>query len=259
VEGCAREGEGIELPYRMRISPGNVLFVQGREYRSDVSITWEPGDSVRINGLAVFPVPKPPPKQIPENDLENTYGAVPFIVDLVEQGETWREAAHQYNSRRRAFDDKALRVYGSVFEITGSKDVATEAVVDSMDRLLLDPAFEIRHGDATVVVKWDGLPWEASYYLHENYLQSKVVAEPRELVGKEEVIAFIQSIAKRLEGRGGGTWMEVISTSHITFGGRKVQEALDQIEDAVQGKPSDGPIPDSEVELIVGMRRGVQN
>jgi hypothetical protein len=152
----------------------------------------------------------------------------------------------------------AQRVYNSVFEATGSKAKATEAVLDSMDRDLLDPSHEIRHGDGTIIVKQEGLSGEYFLFLHNDYLQSLVETKPRKPLDEEEVNAFVESIAKVLEGRVDGTWMVVLSTGRAVFSGGAVKRALDQIESAEQGRPSEGPLPEREVERILRMRGGVQ-
>jgi hypothetical protein len=131
-------------------------------------------------------------------------------------------------------------------------------LLDSMDRELLDPSHEIRHADGDIVVKWEGLPWEDFHFLHNDYLQSLVETKPRQPLDEEEVNAFVESIARRLEGRVGGTWMVVLSTGRAVFSGGAVRRALDQIENAEQGKPSEGSLPDSEVERIVRVKGGVQ-
>lgn len=258
IQGCSGEGEETEFPYSMTIAPGNVLFVQGHEYHGEVWVTWEPGDSVRIDGYAVLPTPKSPPKQLSDSILARTYGNVPSVDSLVEKGATWHEAVNQYESRVTAFFRNAHRVYDNVFEVTGSKSKATQAVLDSMDTDLLDPGHETRYADGTIIVKWEGLPCEAVLYLHNDYLSSKEPVHPSRRFDESEVQAFVKSVAMRLEGRAGGVWMDVFSSGHTTLGGREVKKALNQIENAEQGEPCEGPMPERDVDLIVRVKAGGQ-
>ncbi len=143
LAGCASDDEGIVFPYTVAIAEGNHLFVMGHHFTGVVAFTWEPGDSVRVVGMAVYPIPKAQPKQISEERLEKLYGNVPFLKALVEQGSTWKEAAHLYSVRQTSLELDAMRMYFRKLESTGSPEAATRIVLDSLDRSIFDPDFEI--------------------------------------------------------------------------------------------------------------------
>ena len=65
---CQVEVPDIEFPYVLRIAEGNVLFVHGHEYRDSVIFTYEPGDSLRMEGMAILPPPPFPSEPMSEEN-----------------------------------------------------------------------------------------------------------------------------------------------------------------------------------------------
>jgi hypothetical protein len=256
IAGCGSSEHPIQFPVSFEIAEGNHLFVMGRHFVGPVTLTWEPGDSVRVEGMAIHPVPEGPPREISEEELERIYGTVPFIVDLVESGATWKEAARSYNELRTGIEMDAIRRYGRVLWSSGSEEVATKSVVDSLDTSLFDPDFEITWSPGYVVVKWDGMWYQAEFRLHQEAKFPGARKRVREPISEDDASAFTRSIMHRLGGDLGGVRMEVFSTGHVTLSGAAVGKALNQIEQSDHGKLVEGPLFDPDLELILEMKGG---
>ena len=61
-----------------------------------MTIDWAPGDTFRVNGLALLPKPLTAPVQRSDAMLELMWGKVPFVQQLVESGLTLRDAARTF-------------------------------------------------------------------------------------------------------------------------------------------------------------------
>jgi len=163
--GCSAEqedlGQYLEFPYTIKIAPENRLYVHGHEITGEAVCTWAPGDTMRINGLAVLPTPRSPEKVIPEERLEEVYKGVPFVRLLVEGGSTWAEAVEAFSEKIDQLYLEAGNRYWDVLERTGSDELAVEAVLDSLDHALLDPESEPRVVNRRLMLDYTGLGREA--------------------------------------------------------------------------------------------------
>ncbi|HVP58626.1 MAG TPA: hypothetical protein VMU02_11055, partial [bacterium] len=155
--GSPTQTEQLKFPYLLKIGAGNVLIVHGRQMSGSVTITWAAGDTVRINGVGVYPPPRVPPKQFSEQELADVYGKVPLVRDIVKTGATWHVAVAKYNERREDLGLRMNMLYWAVMDSTGSHGAAARAVLDSVDRSLLTPGSEPRVSRSSLIVDWDGM------------------------------------------------------------------------------------------------------
>ena len=201
--------------------------------------------------MAVYPVPSPPPKEIPETRLQEVYSEVPYVNDLVGRGVTWREAVRLYNSETRELEVEAMKRYFRVLDATGSSEVATRAAVDSLDTSLFDPDFDIEWEPGGITVKYEGMRWLADINLHQPAVLLPDSARRPPPVSEEDALAFLKAVAGRLSGDLGGSWMEVFSNHHFTLSGAAVRKALAQIEHSSPDSLADGPLCDRDLALIL--------
>jgi hypothetical protein len=246
---CQDEVPAIEFPYVLRIAEGNVLVVHGRVFRDSVTFTWEPDDSLRIEGLAVMPSPPVPPKTYTEERLAEIYGDVPFIVDLVGQGYTWDAAVEQYDVRILQIRSWMLETYRAVMDSTGSYEEAKKAVLDSVDRSLFEDG----------VAPWIGqfmikAPWQGGFVEYIPLKEREPFTPPPEEIPspREKAVRYTVSVSRWLGRRGATPWVTVVDRRGIErMSGENAREALNQIERAGWGESVEGPLDEFTLEEIL--------
>jgi hypothetical protein len=251
VAGCGATESELEFPYKLKIADGNHLFVMGRHLGGDVILTWEKGDSVRIEGMAVYPSPRPPALPLPADVLEETYGRVPFIVGLVNEGTSWAEASDRYEARRRDLGTHAKEVYRKALDSGVSEEAASQVALDSLDISLFDPSFDIDVRPAAIIVRWKGLPGLSVFMLDQEPGEPRAKPDGPQAITEGDAMAFLKAVSGRLEGRTVGRWMEVFSTHHFTVSGAAVGKALDQIARSRPDSLAGGPLCDHDLALIL--------
>ncbi len=251
---CADKETALQSPCTIKIAPGNYLFVAGHEFHGEVVCTWAAGDTLRIEGIPVLPR-RIPPFTLSETRLEEIYGKVPYVLDLVQKGTTWHEAVDQYHQETRKVELTARRVYWRVRETSGSGKLASQAVLDSLDRSLIDPSVEPTAGYSEISFKWAGLPGTGSF------LFGSTPPPPDSLRGRPWTLTekraseFLSTLAMDL-GNDPGPVMIVLAPGGLTLVGKAVEKALSQIEAAEKGESAKGPLHDKEMEAIIAVRRG---
>jgi hypothetical protein len=255
---CDDGKELVEFPYVIKIAPKNILFVDGHEFHGEVLCTWEPGDSLRIEGIPVLPRRPPPipgqPKRT-EEDFRRQYGEVPVVLELVEAGATWREAAKAYSRRIEKFVDDAKRAYWKVLEATGSEELAVQAVLDSVDRTLLDPSEEPRVFPSGMGFRLQGRRGGYSVAFGEKPPWEMPTLEEIQKVTHEKASEYTRGVARHL-GNTRTACLEVPAAGLTVLGRGVVKRALRQIEEAEKGNMVDGPLPERELKLILMVREG---
>ena len=252
--------ESVEFPYAVRIAPQNMLFVDGHEFHGEVVFSWEPGDSLRIEGIPVLPR-RPLPEalrqpELSEEFLRRRYRRVPFVMERVEQGRTWGEAVSEYRPVKSAICREIDETYWRLVESTGSHDAAALALLDSLDRgivdLLVDPQVfswgmnVLLKGDSAMVsvAFGDEPPWE------------RPTLEDIQRVTYEKASDFTRGMARNLSDI--TVTCLVVAPGRTDFGRGVVNRALKQIEEAEKGNMVEGPLPERELMLIL-MVRGVNS
>ncbi|MFH1311654.1 MAG: hypothetical protein ABIJ00_00350 [Candidatus Eisenbacteria bacterium] len=152
----------IEFPYVLKIAPGNVLVVYGHVIRNEVLVTWEPGDSLRVEGLPILPKPSVPRIVLSEHGLAKTYGRVDYVRERVDSGYTWRQATDASFQKRHEEIQSARAVYATVIDSTGSHEKAARAVSNSFDRSLLRPGYE-----PVVTLTHTSVEWQGGFTDHD--------------------------------------------------------------------------------------------
>lgn len=246
----------LEFPHRLRIAPGNVLFVHGHEFRDEIVFTWQEGDTLRIEGLPVLPPPSAPTSRLADDRLESLYGEVPYVQNLVAEGHSWRDAASAYNLRRGEFAKTLERVFWNALAVSGSESLAVKAVRDSMDWTIVSPSPEPK-----VTARGVGLAWKGMKYWYSIGFSDTPPDGPPTPGTTRYTEKYIKSIVRGISERLGGEietrWMEIISGGHTTLGGESVAEALRQIQEAENGRSIEGPLTERELLQILQVRGGV--
>ena len=94
----------VTLPLEFEVHPANRLYLFGERVYS-VRLTAEPGDSLRLNGVAILPLSKKgmfPEGKLTEVTYLRLYGEVPLVRKLMASGSTAAEAAEEYLAERKA-------------------------------------------------------------------------------------------------------------------------------------------------------------
>jgi hypothetical protein len=249
------KGEDIAFPYVLWIAEGNVLFVHGHEYRDSVVFTWEPGDSVRIDGMAVLPARPRPPRVPRDAELIRAFGDVPLVVLMVESGATWQEAAGEYERRMHRSIRLATRRFWEVFDSTGSYETAGEAAVKSIDRSLLDSERETKMiGRKMMIVNWEGLLPDMRLDLSERPFVGPL---PEREITHRKAAGLVRRIGPPLDGTLGSPWVVVIDHGgEMIVSGETAGEAIRQVESARRGETTEGPLHMDEIEEILKVGGG---
>jgi len=245
--------QGAEFRYTLTIAPGNYLFIYGHKFEGDVVCTLEPGDSVRIGGLPVYPRRPAPPRVFSEEEVREAFGEVTFVQDRVREGETWRQASQAHSQRLLEMERSASRVYSRELGRTGSRALAVRAAVDSLDRSLLDPAFEVRVNGSIIEYRAQGLHGWYHLDLGRKAPSPPPIRQPRVATSKKAKEICV-GLSDRLGGTG-GVWMDVLTDDETILAGEAVARALRQIEEAEKGNPASGPLSSKELNGILAVRR----
>lgn len=283
---CEDGSEGlVEFPYEIEIAPQNVLFVDGYEFHGKVTCTWEPGDSLRIEGIPILPR-RPRPRElypseervqkkwanepfvrqcvekgmtwheaVREYELSERYGQVPFVKQLVEQGRTWAAAVHEYNKRIEEITSASNRAYWKVLLSTGSKELAAQAALDSLERTFVDPSFEPKASAYGMVVKFQGYPVPHSIAFSEKPPWEMPSLEELQRVTRKKASDVARRLQRYLSQT--GTQALMVGSGHLELGGGVVEEAMRQIEEGRKGRLVEGPLDERELKLIL-LRKGVK-
>ncbi len=254
MTGCSDTDEEDGFSHLLKIADGNVLLVHGHVLTDDVQITWVPGDSLRVNGMAVFPPPPVPPKVFSEERLAELYGSAPFVTALVESGFTWAEASRAYCARRAEVCRSIQRVYWQVRQSSGSHGAAAAAVLDSVDRSLLDPQCEPEVTSSAVLIRWKGGRCEELVFLgHGPPSQHQT---PRDKLTRERAESETRRLVTWLDGKRTGPHFVLISPrAYAMWGGKSAREALGQTKEAMAGRKTGGPIDEIELDRIISVHR----
>jgi hypothetical protein len=284
LRGRCDDSKGlVEFPYVVRIAPQNVLFVDGHEFHGEVVCTWEPGDSLRIEGIPVLPrrVVRGEPTEdelrqefgripfvlecvdggmswgeaVRENKLRQQYSGNRFIVERVSEGMSWDESVDEYYAGIEETGDSANRAYWKVLEATGSKEMAAQAALDSLDRRLLDPSFEPRVSTGGMVMRFLGQQ-EYSMAFTDKPPWEIPTLEEIQRVTHEKASDFMRRVARHV-GETRTACLEIPTAGRTAFGRDVVRRASRQIEEAEKGNMVEGPLPEEELKLIL-MVRGVK-
>jgi hypothetical protein len=252
--------DAIRFPYLLTIAPGNVLVVHGHVFRDSVLITREPGDSLRVEGLPIYPLPPVPRKVISEHGLAKIYGRVDYVRELVDSGYTWWQATEKYFRKMGETVRSAQAVYKTVIDSTGSHEKAAQAAVDSFDRSLVEPGTEPVVTRTSVIVSWQGSVTE---HIMSRRRRSDDRPVLEEIFGKsteEDIVRLkVRELATWLDGRRRGTYFVLKSPRGTSiYGGKTALKAIAQIEEAKRGNITDGPVDEREIRRVIGVQDGVQ-
>jgi len=258
---CEDGSEGlVEFPYEIEIAPQNVLFVDGYEFHGKVTCTWEPGDSLRIEGIPILPrrpLPFGPPAEEREAMVRALFGKVPFVQEQLDSGKSWSEAMDAYERHLRRYIYNAKAVYWRVLERTRSEDSAVEAVIDSLDRSYLDPSFEPRVFPGGMQVKFLGERRPVGIDFGEKPPWEMPSLEELQRVTHKKASDYVTTLEHRL-GQRIPTLIVISDTASLTLMGRaQVQDVLDQIEEGRKGRLVEGPLDEEQLKLIL-LRKGVK-
>ena len=244
----------IEFPYRFRMVPNHVLIVHGRHIEGDVELDWEPGDSLRINGVAVIPFPPSKPREYSEEELRRVYGEVPFVLERVRAGSTWAKAVEEHDRRVDKVVSRVRRRYWAVRDSTGSHGKAMRAALASLDRSLLDPEVEPRSTGNGILLKWDGLLAEGIVEIG-NRPGSK--PRGRKELSEAEAQLWAKLIIRRLAPENETPMVVAISRKGVFFfDSEDSRKAIRQLEEARRGVISEGPLPEYVMEEILEVYGG---
>jgi len=251
---CGRDrNEGAEFRGTLTIAPGNYLFIYGHEFHGDVVCALEPGDSVRVGGLPVYPRRLPPPRVFSEEELREVFDKVPFILDRVREGQTWNQASEAYWQRVGAMEQSAERAYRREVGSTGSHDRGVKAALDSLDWSLLDST-KVNGREITLWKK--GLLGSSSFHVTAAPPARPSVKQPQ-VATPQKAREILQHLSRTVGPGARGVSMEVLTHGDTILAGGAVAEALTQIEEAQSGNPASGPLSAYELEGILVAKRGV--
>ena len=248
--GCGGSEPEIVFPYSLEIAEGNHLIVMGHHFTGTVVLTWEPGDTLRIEGIPVVPKRKLPERRPSEEELESLYGNVPYVMQLVDSGASWHDASASYGLVRGELSKTLERVYWDTVNETGSEDLALQAVWNALDWSLVDSTAVQKVSPRGVILVWKGMKHSHTIEFRDSHPDSFTKPPPKHHSAKY-VADWVKRLSGRLSGKKGGPWMEVIYPGRTSLGGKSVAEALRQFRDAADGKRTDGPLSKYEVELII--------
>jgi len=221
----------------------------------EVVLDWEPGDSLRIDGIAVFPSPPSRPRVFTEEELEKVYGEVPYVLERVRAGSTWTEAIDEYHARVEEVEGRLRRRYWEVRDSTGSHGEAMDAALECLDRSLLDPAVEPRSTGTGILLKWAGLRGEGVIM----GLDKRPVEKPRgpRVLTEAEAQHWARLIIRRLEPVNETPMVVAISRKGVLFlHSADSREAIPQLEAAKRGVVKDGPLPEYVTEEVLEVYGG---
>ncbi len=246
----------LDFPYTIKIAPENRLYIHGYEITGEAHCTWAPGDTMRINGLAVLPTPRSGSgrKVLSEGTLESLYKDVPFIAGLVEAGSTWAAASRLHSEKKSQLCLEAGNRYWDVLERTGSDELAARVVLDSLESDLLDPDYQPTVRNRTLLWKVRGRP-EESFMMSERP-DFEAATRGRGIPSERGARSQLTTFARMLESER-KLWVIVVrGSSETLLGGSNAEKALRQIEEALQtGRVPTGPLSQHSVEEIL-TRRG---
>lgn len=253
VAGNGPGGE-VEFPYLLKIAPGNVLLVHGHEFQDEVLITWDLGDSLRIEGMAILPTPPVAPRLIDEERLADLYSGSPFVTALVESGATWAEASDEYCREQSAVLTAVADLYWSSLDSTGSHDRAISEATRSLESPVLDPGFEPVASRSSILIRWDDQSTELVFLKRRppdtSSRQIQEISASR-AEGETRTLASLLSVDRT------GTTIVVISPRvYSIWSGEKATRALGQLEEARNGRKALGPIDDTELDRIIRAHGG---
>jgi len=258
---CEDGSEGlVEFPYEIEIAPQNVLFVDGYEFHGKVTCTWEPGDSLRIEGIPILPrrpLPFGPPAEEREAMVRALFGKVPFVQEQLDSGKSWSEAMDAYERHLRRYIYNAKAVYWRVLERTRSEDSAVEAVIDSLDRSYLDPSFEPRVFPGGMQVKFLGERRPVGIDFGEKPPWEMPSLEELQRVTQERASDYVRGLARELGSSTETLVVRSITSSTTVMGRGVVEEAIRQIEEGRKGRLVEGPLDEEQLKLIL-LRKGVK-
>jgi len=249
--------EEITFPYLLKMAPGNVLVVHGHDFTGEVWLTYTPGDSLRVEGLPIYPLPPDPPRVFSEMQLAKAYGKVDYVQDLVDSGYTWHQATDAYNQKVNAAIGAMLDLYESVLDSTGDTKQAETAVVDSFDRSLLEPGTEPFVSSSSIIVKWQGSMTEHISLKHIRERGREPRSFPWAKAKTEEDIAEVKArtLIHWLDGTMGDN-LFVLKSPRGTciFGGDDARRAMAQIEEAKRGNVMEGLVDETELRRVIGVQ-----
>ena len=251
--------EEITFPYLLKMAPGNVLVVHGHDFTGEVWLTYAPGDSLRVDGLPVYPPPRIPPKVLSEAGLAGTYGRVDYVRQLVDSGYTWRRATEDYKRRRRKATADAVTLYRSVMDSTGDTRQAAAAVADSFDCTLLEPGTVPRISESRMVVHWQGCL--------EEYIWLRPINDPGE-EGPRLLLPVEKTEAEKARGRA-QVLIHFLSGSrkcplffnqtpggYGIWTGERYDQAVAQLEEAKRGNIIEGPMKERDLRRVIEAQGG---
>jgi hypothetical protein len=235
----------VEFPYLLRIAEGSVLVVHGHDFRDSVWITWENGDSMRVEGLPVVPPPPVPRKVLSEGAYASLYGKVPYVRSLVDSGATWREAYQVWSEKRKEIERSMVRLYNQIIDSTGSHEAAVRAVDAAIDRSLLEPGARIEVTSRYLEVTWQGRPREQVMCSTSTPLEGPLLPlelDAERMRSSARRLAFFLAPPRKSPA--------FVNWNPRGFGAGGGQEAIDQLEMAKRGVKVDGFMDYTELERI---------
>ncbi len=181
VAAEARGGERIpfsievRFPHQFQLDPNTTLFIQGYEFRGDLTLSIGPADTVRVSdgamNVALWPRPLRPLELPTKEMLAPLYGESPYFQSLLEgdRESDWRQALERYETRQHEVRQLASDAYWAVRDRApddreGAVRAAIEAIGSCTD--ILDPPNGLAPSTGSDIrLYWQGLKIESEIFM----------------------------------------------------------------------------------------------
>jgi len=253
----------VSLPCEFSIPPQNRLYVYG-ERITDAVLTLSPGDSLRVNGIAVKPLRPGPPQSRPSDEaLEALYGEVPTFRASLASGKPPWEAAKDFLRKSGALKTRIRRAYSEALRSDMSEETALPHVLERLLALdtdsLLNWDENIRVDGRMIRLYWRG--WKggagADWVSFEED-RSRYVGLPSPEARVREQIHFATTLYDRVYRDNGPCWYFITHGGTVMArGNHNVGIVEGQLEHArTTNEIIEGPLPKGTVARILGYEEG---
>jgi len=250
------EREIIALPCEFDVPPHNRLYVYGERIQHAV-LTLEPGDSLRVNGIAVRPLrPGPPPPLPTQSDWAETYGQAPMFQRLLTAGRSPEEAGREFLTQQGVLRQRIRQTYAELVESLGEETQAVERAFELLPELdtedMLDWSQEIRVGEGCLWLSWKGRSGFERVPLGRDVPHEHRGAPTPEWVERGKRL-FATTVFERMSKWAGPCWYFIThGGTTLLCGENEIGGAADQIQHAREtGEVVEGPLPERTVILVL--------
>ncbi len=153
----------VKLPLEFQVPEENYLYLYGKRIEH-VQLTLDPGDSLRLNGIPIYPraVPAPNYPMPSDEKLHARYKDVPYVQALLERGATVQEAADSFEKECMRVFGGLRKAYGEALESTSSPEAAARAAFGKLADIdqngLVDWERTPNVAGTSIEIPWKGRP-----------------------------------------------------------------------------------------------------